>query len=95
MTKLILAVAALLAANVAMAQAPAAQPKAATNAPAAAKKPLSEKQAKQQERMKRCNKEAGEMKLKGPERKTFMSGCLKGEPGAAAKPAEAPAAAKK
>lgn len=43
----------------------------------------------QQERMKACNKEAGEKKLKGDERKTFMSGCLKGESAAAA-PAAAP-----
>ena len=31
----------------------------------------------QQDRMKSCNKEAGEKKLKGAERKQFMSGCLK------------------
>ena len=35
-------------------------------------------QAKQQERMKDCNKQAGDKKLKGDERKTFMSACLKG-----------------
>ena len=30
----------------------------------------------QQNKMKMCNKEAGEKKLKGDERKTFMSTCL-------------------
>jgi hypothetical protein len=33
---------------------------------------------KQQERMKDCNKQASDKKLKGDERKKFMSGCLKG-----------------
>ncbi|WP_334157124.1 PsiF family protein [Oryzomicrobium sp.] len=33
----------------------------------------------QQERMKSCNKEAGDKALKGDERKKFMSSCLKGE----------------
>jgi hypothetical protein len=33
-------------------------------------------QKKQQERMKSCNKDAGDKK--GDERKAFMSGCLKG-----------------
>lgn len=37
----------------------------------------------QQEKMKTCNKEAGEKKLKGDERKKFMSECL-----SAGKPAE-------
>lgn len=32
----------------------------------------------QQEKMKACNKDAGEKKLKGDERKKFMSECLKG-----------------
>lgn len=40
----------------------------------------------QQEKMKTCSKEASEKKLKGDERKKFMSGCLSN------KPAEAPAA---
>jgi len=31
----------------------------------------------QQDRMKACNKEAGEKALKGPDRKAFMSDCLK------------------
>jgi hypothetical protein len=36
----------------------------------------------QQQRMKSCNAEAKAKALKGEERKTFMSGCLKGEPAA-------------
>ena len=39
----------------------------------------------QQQRMKSCNAEASGKKLKGDERKAFMSSCLKGE-SAAAKP---------
>ena len=34
-------------------------------------------QKRQQERMKQCNMQAEEKKLKGDERKKFMSGCLK------------------
>ena len=34
--------------------------------------------AKQQDKMKSCNKEAGDKALKGDERKKFMSECLKG-----------------
>ncbi|HMM53870.1 MAG TPA: PsiF family protein [Candidatus Desulfobacillus sp.] len=68
MHKLILAAAAsLLAANLALAQAPAA----------GNKKAPSEKQLQQQERMKACNQEAGDKNLKGDERKKFMSDCLK------------------
>lgn len=37
----------------------------------------------QQERMATCNKQAGDKGLKGDERKTFMSACLKGEKAAA------------
>ena len=37
----------------------------------------SEAQKKQQERMSACSKQAGDKKLKGNERKKFMSGCLK------------------
>ena len=37
-----------------------------------------EAQKKQQERMTACNKQAGEKKLKGDERKKFMNTCLKG-----------------
>jgi hypothetical protein len=33
-------------------------------------------QSSQQNKMKTCNKEAGAKKLKGNERKTFMSACL-------------------
>jgi hypothetical protein len=43
-----------------------------------AKKEPTEAQKKQQERMKGCNKQAGDKKLKGDERKKFMSECLKG-----------------
>jgi len=41
----------------------------------AEKKPTA-KQTAQQEKMKACNKEAGDKKLAGAERKTFMKGCL-------------------
>jgi hypothetical protein len=34
--------------------------------------------ATQQDKMKSCNKEAGDKALKGDERKAFMSSCLKG-----------------
>lgn len=88
MNKLILAVAvSMLATQFALAQA--ATPAAAEKKPAATaeKKAPSEKQVKQQERMKACNKEASDKKLKGDGRKQFMSGCLK-----AAAPAEAKAA---
>ena len=37
----------------------------------------------QQQRMKSCNAEASGKKLKGDERKAFMSSCLKGESAAA------------
>lgn len=43
-----------------------------------AKKEPTEKQKAQRARMKSCTNEAGEKKLKGDERKKFMSGCLKG-----------------
>ena len=53
----------------------------------AEKKAPSVAQKAQQERMKGCNDRAGDKGLKGDERKTFMSACLKGqEPAAAAKP---------
>ena len=42
-------------------------------------KPPTEAQKKQQERMAACNKQAGDRKLKGDERKKFMSTCLKGQ----------------
>lgn len=41
-------------------------------------KPAASGKTAQQEKMKSCNKEAGEKGLKGAERKSFMSGCLKG-----------------
>ncbi|HZO00523.1 MAG TPA: PsiF family protein [Burkholderiales bacterium] len=42
-----------------------------------AKKEPTEAQKKQQERMKACNTQADDKKLKGDDRKKFMSGCLK------------------
>ncbi|MEP7097055.1 MAG: PsiF family protein [Dokdonella sp.] len=47
----------------------------------------------QQTKMKSCNAEAKTQSLKGPERKTFMSTCLKGDSTMAAAPAAAPMAA--
>ena len=47
-------------------------------APAAEKKEPTAKQKAQQERMKNCNDKAGDKKLKGDDRKKFMSECLKG-----------------
>lgn len=44
----------------------------------------------QQERMKSCNKEAGEKAMKGDERKAFMKSCLSGKTGAAPAAAAAP-----
>ena len=41
-------------------------------------KPAASGKTAQQEKMKTCNKEAGEKALKGAERKKFMSECLKG-----------------
>ena len=43
-----------------------------------AKKEPSEKQKAQQQKMKDCNKQAADKKLKGDERKKFVSSCLKG-----------------
>lgn len=54
-----------------------------------AKKEPSEKQKAQQEKMKSCSKEASDKKLKGDERKKFMSGCMGSKP--AAEPGKAPA----
>lgn len=39
-------------------------------------KPVKSGKTAQQEKMKACNKEAGEKQLKGDERKKFMSTCL-------------------
>jgi hypothetical protein len=52
----------------------------------------------QQNKMASCNKDAGDKKLKGDERKAFMKDCLSAKPAAAASavaaaPAPAPAAA--
>ncbi len=52
-----------------------AQPAAAASAPAAAASAPNKKVA-QQEKMKSCNKDAGEKKLKGEVRKAFMKECL-------------------
>lgn len=43
----------------------------------------------QQDKMKTCNKDAGDKKLKGDERKAFMKDCLSNKP--ADKPADAAA----
>ena len=43
----------------------------------------------QQNKMTICNKEAGDKKLKGDERKAFMKDCLSAKPAAAAAPATA------
>lgn len=53
----------------AAAAAPAAKP---ASAPAAA----ADKKVTQQDKMKTCNKNAGDKKLKGDERKAFMKDCL-------------------
>jgi hypothetical protein len=42
------------------------------------KKEPSEKQKARQQKMKDCNKQAADKKMKGDERKGFMSSCLKG-----------------
>jgi hypothetical protein len=42
-------------------------------------KPSPQPRRTQSEKMKQCNQEAKEKKLKGDERKTFMSGCLRGD----------------
>ena len=42
------------------------------------KKQPTEKQKAQQDKMKACSKEASDKKLKGDERKKFMSTCMKG-----------------
>jgi len=38
----------------------------------------SDKQKAQQQKMKDCNKQAADKKMKGDARKSFMSSCLKG-----------------
>ena len=42
------------------------------------KKAPSEKQKAQQQKMKACNKQAVDKKMKGDDRKKFMSSCLSG-----------------
>lgn len=60
------------------AKSTAAPAAAAAAAPAvAAPAAPSAKKTAQQGKMKACNKDAGEKKLKGDERKKFMSDCLK------------------
>lgn len=81
MKKLIAALCFIMAASpVALAQDKAKDvgKKAAPAAEKSAKKEPSEKQKAQQDKMKACSKEASDKKLKGDERKTFMSGCMKG-----------------
>jgi hypothetical protein len=54
-----------------------AKPAAAASAPAAAPvAAASGKKGAQQDKMKNCNKDAGDKKLKGDERKAFMKDCL-------------------
>jgi hypothetical protein len=55
----------------------------ATAAPAAATAAAPSAKQAQQGKMKTCNAEAKSKALKGAERKTFMSGCLKGNAAAA------------
>lgn len=81
MKKLIAALCFMMAASpVALAQDKAkdAGKKAPPAVEKSAKKEPSEKQKAQQEKMKACSKDAGDKKLKGDERKKFMSGCMKG-----------------
>ena len=58
--------------------APKADEKKAAQATAKAKKEPSEKQLAHREKMKSCSKDANDKKLKGDDRKKFMSTCLKG-----------------
>jgi len=66
-------VAGLFCVSVAQAQDKKPAEKSAPPAAASAEKPKDQKQ-----KMGFCNKEAGAKKLKGDERKKFMSECLKG-----------------
>jgi psiF repeat-containing protein len=61
------------------AEATKAAPAAATSEKA--KKEPSEKQKAQQDKMKSCSKEASDKKMKGDERKSFMSTCMKADGG--------------
>lgn len=58
--------------------APAEKAAKSTEKPAKAKKEPSEKQKAQQQKMKTCNEQASNKKLKGDERKKFVSTCMKG-----------------
>ena len=53
---------------------------AAAPAYAQEKKATEKKPTAQQERMADCNKQAAAKKMKGDERKDFMSGCLRDKP---------------
>lgn len=66
---------------------PATPAKPAEPAAASVKadKPVKKELTPQQQKMQDCNKEAKAKDMKGPDRKKFMSGCLKGN----AKPTEA------
>jgi psiF repeat-containing protein len=54
-----------------------AQADKSTKMEKAPKKEATVAQKKQQERMKACNEQASDKKLKGDDRKKFMSSCLK------------------
>lgn len=56
----------------------------AAAAPAAAPVPVATAKQTQQEKMKTCSTDAKDKKLKGADRKTYMSTCLKGDGAAAA-----------
>ena len=81
MHKLLLAaLVSLFAANLVLAETPATAKKDVTaTAPAEKKAPAGERKlTPQQGKMKACNGEAAEKKLKGAERKAFMKECLSG-----------------
>ena len=65
------------------AEAPAATPVAPVASPVAAMPTRIHRTPAQQEKMKTCNAEAKTKALKGPERRKFMSTCLKGDAAAA------------
>src|SRR5829696_3708321 len=84
-----LAVLGFLVAAPALAQTAApnttAKPSGATTAPTPSTAPATQTpaaQMAQQERMKACNTEAGQKKLSGDKRKSFMADCLAGKPAA-------------
>lgn len=79
MKKLVAAMCFMLAASpLALAQDKKGTDQKAAPATAQAKKEPSAKQKAQQDRMKNCNQQAGDKKLEGDARKSFMSSCLKG-----------------